>query len=234
MKRWRSLVLAAVVALAATGCVRFNADLTLSENDTVSGTFTVAVKEGTGDDYGMSDREFAEAMWDESPRATTLTDTRISDYSAEGYRGIVVHFEDVPLATFAPTAETWGVTRDGEYYVVSGPSEAAAPTSADAEAGTDGAFTGDIDQLTDAQMLLSITFPGDIEHANGDTSGRTVTWDLQNGPDELSARGSAAAPNDPAVAVAYVVCAIAVVGGAAYVAAGRRSRSQRRPGAAGR
>lgn len=224
-RRLGLLAVAALAALVATGCIRFNADLILSEDDTVSGNFVVAVKEGTGGEYGMTDREFAEAMWVESPRAATLGDTRISDYSADGYRGITVRFSGVPLEAFAPTESTWGVTRDGDFYVVSGPSEAASSTTDDAGDGSGGAFTGDIDELTDAQVMLSVTFPGDIAQSNGDVKGRTVTWDLQRGPEQLSARGSAIAPSDPAVAVAYVVCGLLALGGVAYVVAGRRARS---------
>ena len=227
-RRLGVIVVAALAVLVATGCIRFNADLTLSEDNTVSGNFVVAVKEGTGGEYGMSDREFAEAMWEESPRGTTLGDTSVSDYAADGYRGIIVRFRDVPLETFAPTAKTWGIVREGDVYVVSGPSEAASPTTDDAGNGTDGAFSGDIDELTDAQVMLSVTFPGDIEQANGDIDGRTVTWDLQHGPAELAARGSAIAPSDPAVAVAYVVCALLAAGGVAYVVAGRRARQRTR------
>lgn len=225
-RRLGVLVVTALAALVATGCLRFNADLELSENNTVSGTFVVAVKEGTGGEYGMSDREFAEAMWEESPRAGTLGDTSVSDYAADGYRGIIVRFGDVPLETFAPTLETWGITREGDVYVVSGPSEAASPSTDDAGDSAGGAFTGDIDELTDAQVMLSVTFPGDIEQANGDVDGRTVTWDLQHGPEELLARGSAITPSDPAVAVAYVVCGLLAVGGVAYVIAGRRGRAR--------
>ena len=225
-RRLGVLVVTALAALATTGCLRFNADLELSENNTVSGTFVVAVKEGTAGEYGMSDREFAEAMWEESPRAGTLGNTSVSDYSADGYRGIIVRFGDVPLETFAPTLETWGITREGDVYVVSGPSEAASPSTDDAGDSAGGAFSGDIDELTDAQVMLSVTFPGEIEQANGDIDGRTVTWDLQHGPAELAARGSAIPPSDPAVAVAYVVCALLAAGGVAYVVAGRRARQR--------
>jgi len=227
-RRLGVLVVVALAALVATGCIRFNTDLTLSEDNTVSGSFVVAVKEGTGDEYGMSDREFAEAMWEESARAGTLGDTRISDYAADGYRGITVRFSEVPLETFAPAADTWGITRDGDVYVVSGPSEAASQPTADAGDGTGGAFTGDIDELTDAQVMLSVTFPGDIAHSNGEVKGRTVTWDLQNGPEELLARGSAVTPADPAVAVAYVVCGLLAVGAVGYAIAGRRARTTAR------
>ncbi len=225
-RRLGGLFVGVLAALAATGCIRFNADVILNEDNTVSGIFVVAVKTGAGADYGMSDREFAEAMWEESPRAATVGDTRISDYSDGGYTGITVHFSEVPIETFAPTAETWGVTRDGDDFVVSGPSEAASPTTDDAGDGNGGAFTGGIDELTDAQVMLSVTFPGDIKQANGTVKGRTVTWDLQRGPEELSARGSAVAPSDPAVAVAYVVCGFLAVGGVGYVLAGRRTRAR--------
>lgn len=225
MKRWPYALIAGFAALALSGCLRFSADVTLAPDNTVSGTFVVAVKDGSGEGYGMSDREFAEAIWEDYPRATGLGDTTISDYGADGYTGVTVTFNDAPLAAFAPTPDAWGMTRDGDHFVVSGPSDAASGAVPNAGDGEEGAFTGDISQLQDAQFTLAVTFPGKVVAANGNIEGRTVTWDLQHGPAELSARGSATPTTDPAVVVAYIVCGALVIGGAAYALAGRmRSR----------
>jgi len=222
----RLLALAACAVLALSGCLRYSTDVTLASDDTVSGSVVVAVKKGTGDSYGMSDREFAEALWEDSPRAGALADAHRSGYDADGYRGVRVSFSAVPLSVFAPTADLWGITRDGEDFVVSGPSQSA-DALADAAGGEGGVVPpgGDSDAteaLADSQILLSVTFPGAVDSANGEVSGKTVTWDLQHGPAQVMARAGAIAPSDPAVAVAYLVCAVLVLGALGYAWAGRR------------
>ncbi len=223
MKRWGLAMLAALVTLGLSGCLRFTADLTVSPDDTVSGTYIVAVKDGTGESYGMSDGDFARAIWQDYPQASRLGDTSIGDWSGDSYTGIEITFADAPLANFSPTADAWGITRAGDTFVVSGPSDASA-AAADATEETGGAFDGQLDELGESRILLTVTFPGNVASANGDVSGRTVTWDLQHGPEQLEATGSAVARRDNAVIVSYAVLGLLVAGGVAYGLAGRLAR----------
>ncbi len=214
-------------ALALGGCLRFDANLVLSSDDTVTGKFIVAVKEGTGPQYGTTDRAMSEDIWAEYPVAMTLNDAAVTDYHGDGYAGIAVRFTDEPLASFAPTATAWGVTRVGEDFVVSGPSNATkTPTTGTSDAGTgdSGAFAGDLSQLSDADLKVAITFPGPVASANGTIQGRTVTWNLTDGPATLDARGAAVETDDPAVRMAYAVFALLALGAAAYALAGRLAR----------
>jgi hypothetical protein len=228
MPRLKIALLATLAALALSGCLRFSADLSLSEDDTVSGSFVVAVKEGTGESYGMSDREMAEDIWSDYRAAKTLDKPKVSDYKSGGFVGIEVSFADAPLADFAPAADAWGISRVGDEFVVSGPSNASATTpdtsSSDAPGGT---FTGDTSQLEDAELSVAITFPGPISSSNGEVAGRTVAWDLQAGPATLDARGSAIKASDPAVSMAYVMWVVIAVGAIAYALAGKVARRRR-------
>lgn len=222
MDRWRLALLATVAALVLGGCLRFDADLTLDPDNTVSGTYVVAVKEGTGETYGMSDKEMAQEIWADYPKAATLSDATIGDFSQDGYVGISVSFADQPLDDFAPRDDDWGVQRVGDDFVVSGPSNAVAQ-----------AAPGDVpdDDLTaalaEAKFTVSVTFPGEVAASNGTVTGRTVTWQLQEAPDELSARGSAVPVPDHASPVAWFALAVLVAGGVAYASAGRLARRQR-------
>jgi len=224
MSRWKLTVVTAFVVVALSGCLRFDANLSLSPDDTVTGTFIVAVREGTGTQYGTSDRAMSEDLWADYPAATALAGARVSDFHGDGYTGISVKFTGEPLATFAPTATAWGVARVGDEFVVSGPSNST--TSPTAENSGTGAFTGDLSQLSDARLTVSITFPGPIASANGSIQGKTVTWNLADGPATLDARGSAIATQDPAVRMAYVAFAVIALGAIAYALAGRVARRQ--------
>ena len=222
MNRWKFAIVAVTVVMALSGCLRFDANLTLSPDDTVTGRFVVAVKEGTGKDYQTTDRAMAESIWASYPAAKALGDAKVTDYSGDGYVGISVGFADEPLATFAPTASAWGITRVADEFVVSGPSNATA-TQAAGGGGT-GAFTGDLSQLSDAELKVAITFPGPVSSANGTITGKTVAWNLSDGPATLDARASAVATEDPAVRMSYVVFAVVALGAIAYAFAGRLAR----------
>ncbi len=224
MSRWKLAVVTAFVAVALSGCLRFEANVSLSPDDTVTGTFIVAVKEGTGKQYGTTDRAMSEDIWADYPAAKALADAKVSNFHGDGYVGISVRFSDEPLMTFAPTATAWGITRVGDEFVVSGPSNATASQSA---ASSDaGAFTGDLSQLTDARLKVAITFPGPVASANGSIHVKTVTWNLSDGPATLDAKGSAIATEDPAVRMAYIAFAVIALGAIAYALAGRLARGQ--------
>jgi len=223
MTRWRLAVLATLATLALTGCLRFSADLTLSDDDTVSGSFVVAVKEGTGDHYGMTDRAMSEEIWSDYPAAKVLSDAKIGNYSGDDYKGIVVKFADEPLATFAPTADAWGIQRVGDEFVVSGPSNATTSAAA-ADSTGDGPLSGDIGQLDDSEFTVTVAFPGDVASTNGTVKGKTVTWNLSDGPTTLDARGSAIPTRDSAITMAYVMFAVIALGAAAYALSGRIAR----------
>lgn len=227
MNRWKLAILIGVVVVALTGCLRFDANLTLSPDDTVTGRFVVAVKEGTGKSYQTTDRAMAESIWASYPAAKALGDATVSDYSGDGYVGISVGFADEPLATFAPTASAWGITRVGDEFIVSGPSNATATATEAPSSGGTGAFTGDLSQLSDAELKVAITFPGPVSASNGTITGKTVAWNLSDGPATLDARASAVATEDLAVRMSYVVFAVVALGAIAYAFAGKLAR--RRP-----
>ncbi|MCB2413698.1 hypothetical protein LGT39_12680 [Demequina sp. TTPB684] len=219
MHRWRLALLAAVGALVLSGCLRFSADLTVEPDDTVSGQYVVAVKKGTAENYGMSDAEMAKELWADYPRAETLKDATFADYSADGFVGIKVTFADAPLADFAPTASDWGIARVGDDFVVSGPSNAV--TQAAQSELPEGNVLSD---LADAEFTVGITFPGDVIEHNGSAANRTVTWNLNDAPPELSARGSAIPKPDRATPLAWFAVAVLLVGAVAYGSAGRIAR----------
>ena len=102
-----------------------------------------------------------------------------------------------------------------------------ATATKDAGSGSTGAFTGDLSQLSDAQLSVAITFPGAVATTNGTLEGKTVTWNLSDGPATLEARGSAVATENPDTRIAYVVFAVIVLGAIAYALAGKLARKRR-------
>jgi hypothetical protein len=181
----------------------------------------VAVEKGTGDAYGMSDGELSQELWADYGKGQSLPDVSYGDYSKDGYVGVAVSFADAPLDTFAPSDTDWGIERIGDEFVVSGPSNAV-PEAAQDEAQEDDLTSA----LAEAQFVVSVTFPGNVTTHNGNVANRTVTWQLQDAPSELSARGSAIAVPDRATPLAWFAAAVLLIGGLAYGFAGRIARRQ--------
>ena len=216
------LGVAVVGALALSGCVRFHADLTVHADNTVDGAYVLAIEKGAGASLGGSDADVSQQLYDDSGLQTSFLRSRTHGYSADGYSGIRVDFRDEPLASFRPTADRFGITREGDEFVVSGK---ASSTEADTSA-TPG---------QQADMRVTIAFPGPVTSSNGEIHGNTVTWNLVGGPPELQARASAIPSSSP---LTGVIAALVVFGAAALLLWPRsaQGRSPARPpqrGAAG-
>jgi hypothetical protein len=180
-RRLAALGLAVVAAVALSGCMRFSADLTVKEDNTVDG----------------SDQDVAQQIFDDSGLQTSFEREWTHAYSADGYSGVEVEFRDEPLETFAPTSDRFGITREGDEFIVSGKA-----SSMEADDPADAADTPD--------MTVTIAFPGPVTSANGDISGNTVTWNLVGGPATLEARASAIPAHSPWPSIAVTVAVLAV------------------------
>ena len=180
--------------------MRFSADLTVKDDNTVDGSYVVALEKGSGAAMGGSDAEVAQQLYDDSGLQTSFDRSWTHAYREDGYSGVEVEFRDEPLAAFAPTADRFGITREGDEFVVSGKA-----SSTEADEAADAADT--------PEMTVTIVFPGPVTSANGTIDGNMVTWNLVGGPPQLEARASAisSASAWPAVGATAVVLAAAAL-----------------------
>lgn len=209
--------LSVLVVALLSGCVRFTSTLEVTPENTVSGEYIVAVVDGTGAAVGLSDRDLAEDLWADTGLGAALADAAITDYAVDGYTGIRVTFADQPLTAFAPTDEHWGITREGDEFVVTGTISGGGSLPSGAEE-SDG---------PDPDVTVSITFPGPVSSANGSVSGRTVSWVVTESETELQARAAAEPVPDRARTLAFLVTGILAVAAVAYWLAGVVGRSRR-------
>ena len=216
-RRLAALGLAAVAAVALSGCMRFGADLTVKDDNTVDGSYVVAIEKGSGAAMGGSDQDVAQQLFDDSGLQSSFERQWTHEYSADGYSGIEVEFRDEPLASFAPTDDRFGITREGDEFVVSGKA-----SSTEVDEAADAAETPD--------MTVTIAFPGAVSSANGEIHGNTVTWNLVGGPPTLEARASAIPVHSPWPAIAMTVLVLAVT---ALTFWPRATKQARRPGKQG-
>lgn len=214
-RRLAALGLAAIAALTLSGCMRFNADMTVKADNTVDGSYVIAIEKGSGASMGGSDADVAKGLYKDSGLQTDFERAWTHGYAKDGYSGIEVEFRDEPLATFAPTGDRFGITREGEEFVVSGKA-----SSQEADDSADASETPD--------MTVTIAFPGKVTSSNGEIHGNTVTWNLVGGPPTLEARASAIPVHSPWPSIAVT----ATVAGVAALTFW--PRAQRRPQAKGK
>ncbi|WP_062299149.1 LppM family (lipo)protein [Demequina maris] len=208
--RLRTLGVLVAATLALTGCLRVEMNIALNPDDTADGSFLMAIEKGSGKGFDMSDEDLLEQFSADS-EGDFETGT-IEPYEDEDYVGTRVVFDGEPLDSFAgETGDDLAIVRDGDDYVVSG--------------SMSGSEDEDLGSLPGADMVLSITFPGEVSEHNGTLEGTTVTWDLMDAPDELVARGAASPPSAfPMWAWAAIGAgALAVVAIAVVVVLRRRS-----------
>lgn len=181
--------------------MKVSAELTLKPNNTVDGTMILAMNKSLAQLTGQDPKALADDLnkqilnGDTSPKSA-----RTEAYSDDTFVGTKITFLDEPITTFngssaSPSASPTGgtstaddlkIVRDGDDFVVSGSFDATS-TGAGLDTSTDlSAFTNG------AQLLVAITFPGEVKQHNGTLKGRTVTWTPKLGERvSMNARGSA-------------------------------------------
>lgn len=163
------------VMLLTTGCVKFNMDLEVKANDTVSGTIVFAVAKGLAE---LSDDSGTEGS---APETDTLLEgaenVKVEPFDDGDFVGSTYTFENVPLETFQPKVgedSSFGIARDGDNIVVSGVLEMTSDQSTQEDNPFGDAFLQGV--LASSDIKISITLPGEIKESNGTVDGQTISW----------------------------------------------------------
>jgi len=188
-RRLRTVIataLAAVGLLALAGCMKVDMDMTLSEDDTVSGSIVMAVSNGLAESMGMEPGE----LWDQAggelaqgaPEGATQ-----EPYADDEYTGTRYTFTDTPISELSGEGgEDLSITREGDTYVVDG--------TMNLSDGADQLESVPQDVQDTFDVRLAITFPGPVSEATGTVDGTTVTWAPRVGENtEIHAVGAAEA-----------------------------------------
>ncbi len=206
------IMLLLVVAPLAVGCVRIRASLTVSPDDQVSGQIIAAAKPRDGDDKGpqlSSDVPFAQKV-------------AVSDYSQDGFVGSEAVFSNL---TFAELPQLANMNR-----------EAAGVDLSLRRAGDLVILEGRVDLTslndTEAEVSLTVSFPGEITSTNGDRIDTDVVqWTLKPGiVNTMSAQARVTDPSTRSFTGGAMVLGISallvagVIGAVAWVARDRSPR----------
>jgi hypothetical protein len=201
-----------VVLPLAVGCVRVRASITVSSDDRVSGEIIAAAKARNPDDKGpqlLNNLPFAQKV-------------AISDYNRDDYVGSQAVFSDL---TFAEVPQLANMNRDaagvdislrraGDLVILEG--------------------RADLTPLNDpdADVSLSVSFPGEVTSSNGDqVSSEVVEWKLR--PGVVTTMSASARYTDPSArsftgaAIWLAVASFLVAGIVGWLAYVSRDRSPR-------
>jgi hypothetical protein len=165
-----------VILPTALGRVRVRTSITVSANDTVSGQIVAAAKPRNADDKGpqlLNDLPFANKV-------------AVSEYNRDDYVGSQAVFSDL---TFAELPQLANMNRD-----------AAGVDISLRRAGDLVILEGRVDLTMlsdpDADVSLSVSFPGEVTSTNGDqVSAEIVEWKLR--PGVVSTMSAQARYTDP-------------------------------------
>jgi hypothetical protein len=176
IRKLTAVLLLLVIVPMAAGCVRVRASITVSPDDRVSGQIVAAAKARNADDKGpqlLNNLPFAQKV-------------AVSDYNRDDYVGSQAVFSDL---TFSELPQLAGMNRDaagvdislrraGDLVILEG--------------------RADLTSLNDPQadVSLSVSFPGEVTSTNGDrVSDEVVEWKMR--PGVVSTMNAQARYTDP-------------------------------------
>jgi len=176
MRKLAVALLLLLVVPMAVGCVRVRASITVSPDDRVSGQIVAAAKPRNADDKGPQ-------LLNSLPFAQKVA---VSDYNRDDFVGSQAVFSDL---TFAEVPQLANMNRDaagvdislrraGDLVILEG--------------------RADLTSLNDseADVSLSVSFPGEVTSTNGDqVSSEVVEWKLR--PGVVSTMSAQARYTDP-------------------------------------
>lgn len=191
------------LAVLLTGCIKLNVDLGINADDTVNGAVVLGVQKELLELTGQSAEDL---LGDADLIPTGATGVVVEPFEDDEFVGQQIIFEDLPISEFNSGAlgasgatgisgvtgaggDNLNITREGETFVVTGALDLSSGLS-----GATGPFagTGGAQLFENADIQISITFPGEVVQANGEVDGNTVTYVPEFGERlEINATGSA-------------------------------------------
>jgi hypothetical protein len=201
-----------LLVLALAGCVRFQADMSVDEQNRLDGNIVVAVI--TTDDPGSADNARDAAADIETrllPNLRGADGVKAEAYEQDDYVGTRFSLDDTPIDALAGGADgALTLTREGDEFDFAGTLDFTPGTEPEPGEEVDG-------DPGDSDITVAISFPGEVLEHNGQLSGNQVTWTTTlEGSVDMHARASAIPSGPPAwlwaIAVgAALLIALAVV-----------------------
>lgn len=218
--RIASALLASAVILLLSGCVKFQAHLTVTPDNTLNGDIVVASVVGDGDNAKDQANDRAVAIEKQLlPNLAGAAGVTRNGYDEDGYVGSRFTLSNTPIDAINSTGDggSLKLERDGDTFVFSGNVD----------------FTPDSDEVPKdadkSNIEVAITFPGTVTEHNGKLEGTRVSWNTSyEGSLDMHAVASAEPSGPPVwvwVLIGLGILAIVAVMIIAVVASSRRETS---------
>ena len=189
-RRRRAAMVLALVSLAVllSGCLKLDMDVTVSEDDTLSGTMIFAFDKALMEAAGQNPED---ALAGSEPLPEGLEGVEQADYEDDKYQGVQYTFDGLSLEEWNTTDTDIRIEHVGDEFVVSG--------TMDMSTGDTGTGDPAMDEqlqtaFESAEVRIKLTFPGEVKESNGQVDGNSVTWEPKFGEaTDISATASAVA-----------------------------------------
>jgi len=206
-----------VLALLMSACIKLDMNMTVSSDNTVSGTVIFALNKQLIQLSGQSPDSILGSV---APVPSNVQGVTAKPYEDDEFQGQQYTFDSVPLAQFnqGDSEDSLRIQREGDTFVVTGALDLSSASGASGASGVSG-FPGADQIFKSAQLKITLTFPGPVKDANGQVNGNTVTWVPKVGErNDLHATASAIDSGGGStlmilLIVAAVVVVIAIVAG---------------------
>ncbi len=169
------ILVVAVLAVALAGCLKFDMDLAVSSDDTVDGTMILAVDRSLVE---LGGGQLDDLVADAGPLPEGLEGVTVEPFEDDDHVGQEYRLDDVPLEALAEGGDpdALRIVRDGDVFRVSG----AMDLTQGMTPGTDDLGDLGLDPsvlLSDLDLRIRLTFPGEVLESNGTVDGTSVTWE---------------------------------------------------------
>src|SRR6266545_2062411 len=162
--RARSVLLAAALLLALSGCMKVDADLKVNSDETVSGSMLMAIDKNLATQFGQSPDAFREQI-EKSIKQSAQEGVDCKPYDEGDYIGSTCTLDKVPFSEMGGSNGGLSFEKSGDQFVVTGGLGETGVTLPPATTGK-------------PEIKFKITMPGKIvEHDDGaEVNGRSVTY----------------------------------------------------------
>lgn len=171
-------VVATSILFFTSGCMKADMDLTVNQDDTVSGSVILAFSKDAielANSLGSSQALSTDSLIKEQPGITSVP------FSDADFEGTKISFENRPFSEFATgtAADSIRFTRDGDIVSVTGVIDMAGEDPTVIDQIRTNPLTANLFAKSD--ISVSITMPGKILESTGAVVGNTVTYTGQLG-----------------------------------------------------
>ena len=165
--------IAVVVIFITSGCMKLNMNLTVNEDDTVSGNLIIAYSNQALDlanSYGSS------GALDTNNLITPQPGITVTPYKDDSYTGSKVTFDKKPFSDFSTgsSADSLRFTKTGNIVKVSGVLDMSGGGSTSVSELMSNPLTSSLFSTSDIAVI--ITMPGKVTSNTGTVKGNTVTF----------------------------------------------------------